>query len=664
MSFTTLDRIPLLSDLDDETNDEDNCSSGDVNEGMVWHTTEASVGQTGHPSSIDGPQAQEQPLRNGPVVYPFQTLDVCPQQSWYLRTGDTVELHPEEYSSESSPNRKSLGDFIYVQKIIENIENGQKYLRGLRLRRTRYVNGLDNKLNEVCLVLQEDEDDLRDVFTQGAVEIPLDQVLRPRNLIFSDKDFPQDSFRETLIATQAQPNPEIQDRERLVCRWVFIETFESTTKRKTFKERAECLRRLVTQECTGGNFINCMSNKMPASHYTTNSRGANRPGVKRAKYTYGSGFCGAGGDALGAKWAGFDVRYGFDSNCSVCESFRSNFPDTTVFCCQAADFPPMGFDPKVHILHLSFPCKYFSPNHTREGKNDEANTTVIFNLKQLLLKAKPLYHTQENTFGLQNRHKLWLNSMLNMIIEAGYNVRWKVFNFIDFGLSAQRKRLIIFAARRGYPLPNFPIPTHSERHHRYIYDAISNIPPSATWHMDKVQWLNPPKPPKDARTTLAKCICTDGGDNYHPSGQRNLTPRELACLQTLPWNHELCGSSKKEILEQVGNLLPPVIWEVFLNQIGKTLNDFADGFIDDLGNTIQGARHAEPFGLSTSRFYHAQAGPSLASATTSTNVDCLSVRRRNLGPDREIVMIDDEEDNDIVVVQLRRTRDIVDLTKD
>ena len=679
VSFTALDYIPLLSDFDEETSDEDNDFSGNVNEVTVWHANEASVGQTGHPSSTDGPRTQEQPLRNGPVIYPLQTIDVLPLQTWYLRPGDTVELHPEQYSSESHPNRKSLGDFLYVQNILENIETGEKYLRGLRLRRTRYVNGLNKNLNELCLVLQEDEDDLRDVFAQGAVEIPVDQILRPRNLTFSSKDFPQDSFREILTTTQAQFNLEIQNCEQLVCRWVFIETFESATKRKKLKGSASCLRRLITRECNGDSFINCMSNRMPANHHTTDSRGANRPRIRRQKYTYGSGFCGAGGDALGAKWAGLDIRYGFDSDFSACASFRRNFPGTEVFCCQAADFPPNGFDPRVHILHLSFPCKYFSPNHTKEGKDDEANTTVIFNLKQLLLKAKPPYHTQENTFGLKERHEVWLGAMINMIIEAGYNVRWKVFKLADFGLPAQRQRLVIYAARRGYPLPNFPSPTHGEHNRRHIYEAISNIPPSASWHLDEVHWLPHPKAPYDARTTLAKCICTDGGNNYHPSGQRAFSPRELACIQTVPWNFDFCGS-KTNVVKQIGNLLPPAIWKIFLEQVLKTLDDFLDGFIDDIGNPIQDARQAESFEFSTSsnvgnsrhriplvgnphlpRFSRAQAGPSLASATTSTNVDRVSAPRRNC---REIVIIDDEEDDDIVVVQLRNSREIVDLTEE
>lgn len=637
---STSDCISLLSLSDDETSDDDNHSSGNANESMVTHTTEASIAGTGYSSSRDGPQTQEQHIRNGSVVYPFQTIDILPYQTWYLRAGDTVELQPEEYRS---------GDFVYIMKIIENVETGQKYLRGLRLRRTRCINALNNKLNEVCLLLQEDEDDLRDVFTQGAVEVLVDKVLRPRNLIFSNKDHPQDSFHEILTATQVQANlAEIHERGRLVCRWVLITTFESAMKRKKLKESGGCLRRLTVQECTWGSFFNCMSNKVPSS-YQMNLGDTNRPQVRQGKYSYGSGFCGAGGDSLGALWADLDVSYAWDSNRSACESIRGNFPRTTVLCCQAADFPPRGFNPRVDILHLSFPCQYFSPNHTKEGKNDDKNTEVVFNVTELLLKAKPIYHTQENTFGLHARHRLWLDKMLNMITEARYDVRWKVLNFADFGLPANRKRLIIYAARRGYPLPNFPPPTHDKYNRRYIYDVISNIPHTATWHLGHASRLKSPKRPYDARTTLAKCICTGGKDIHHPSGQRWFTPRELACIQMVPWNYDFYASSKKDILTQIGNLNPPTVWSQFLKQVVKTLDDFNDGVIDNLGNLTQAATR--------------QAGPSV-STTTSANIDHLSTRRRNLDEDREIIMIDDEEDDDIVVVQSRGLRDIVDLMEE
>jgi len=154
----------------------------------------------------------------------------------------------------------------------------------------------------------------------------------------------------------------------------------------------------------------------------------------------------------------------------------------------------------------------------------------------------------------------------------------------------------------------------------------------------------------------------------------------------------------------IGNILPPEIWRKFLEQVLKTLDDFNDRFIDDLGNPIQRARQAESFALSTSsnvanpiqrarqaesfalstssnvansrrsipltsnpplptdarasRCSLSQAGPSQVSAT---NID----RRRNLGEGTDIVMIDDdEEDDDIVVVQSRSSREIVDLTKE
>src|SRR5204863_401875 len=107
-------------------------------------------------------------------------------------------------------------------------------------------------------------------------------------------------------------------------------------------------------------------------------------------------------------------------------------------------------------------------------------------------------------------------------LHALHNVRWEVFNFVDFSQAANRKRLVIYAAQRNYPLPSSPSPTHSEHNHRYIYDAISNIPPNATWHLDKAYWFPHPKTPI-RRSHIIGNVYLHGRwrQIFNPSGQRN-----------------------------------------------------------------------------------------------------------------------------------------------
>jgi hypothetical protein len=81
---------------------------------------------------------------------------------------------------------------------------------------------------------------------------------------------------------------------------------------------------------------------------------------------------------------------------------------------------------------------------------------------------------------------------------------------------------------------------------------------------------------------VAKCITTNGGESYHPSGLRNYTPRELAELQMFPLDYLFCGSLTR-MREQIGNAVPPGVWEHYIRSVIQTLTDFDAGTIDEAG---------------------------------------------------------------------------------
>jgi DNA (cytosine-5)-methyltransferase 1 len=64
-----------------------------------------------------------------------------------------------------------------------------------------------------------------------------------------------------------------------------------------------------------------------------------------------------------------------------------------------------------------------------------------------------------------------------------------------------------------------------------------------------------------------------GGQNYHPSGKRDLTLREYATLQGFPDCHVFKGSYVKK---QIGNAVPPCVAKVLFESIKKDL-DAVDG---------------------------------------------------------------------------------------
>lgn len=92
------------------------------------------------------------------------------------------------------------------------------------------------------------------------------------------------------------------------------------------------------------------------------------------------------------------------------------------------------------------------------------------------------------------------------------------------------------------------------------------------------------KTPYDPESFLKGCITTSGGDNYHYSGKRKYTPREMALFQSFPYHYQFSGRPT-QAMKQVGNAFPPVIAEAMYRTIKMTLEAYDDGLIgaeDDL----------------------------------------------------------------------------------
>jgi DNA (cytosine-5)-methyltransferase 1 len=68
-------------------------------------------------------------------------------------------------------------------------------------------------------------------------------------------------------------------------------------------------------------------------------------------------------------------------------------------------------------------------------------------------------------------------------------------------------------------------------------------------------------------------MTTSGGQNYHPSAERDFTIAEYACLQGFPEAHLFTDVAAKK---QIGNAVPPIVAKVLFESIKEQL-DMADG---------------------------------------------------------------------------------------
>ncbi|OBT79943.1 hypothetical protein VF21_01623 [Pseudogymnoascus sp. 05NY08] len=340
----------------------------------------------------------------------------------------------------------------------------------------------------------------------------------------------------------------------------------------------------------------------------TNASSKVKATIKRVEgqmYTYGDAFCGAGGATRGAHMAGFKVVWGFDFNAHACETWRLNFPSANMYEMSAYDVceiwakeakAGMPNRAQVDILHISPPCQFFSPAHTIPGKDDDMNTASLLACGRLLALVKPRVVTLEQTFGIGHAEfTRWFNALIHQFTDNGYSLRWKICHLQDWGLPQRRQRLIIIAACPGETLPPFPPYTHSKhptplnglKPYTSVNTLLTSIPLNAPDH-DLASSLSKPlhESPWDGTSIAPRAITTHGGQNYHPSGTRGFTNRELAALQGFPGGHRF---GEKNVKKQIGNAVPPSVAGVLFGAVRKAL-EAADGVemeVIDVGGGVE-----------------------------------------------------------------------------
>ncbi|KAL8786580.1 MAG: hypothetical protein Q9213_002717 [Squamulea squamosa] len=252
------------------------------------------------------------------------------------------------------------------------------------------------------------------------------------------------------------------------------------------------------------------------------------------QYTFNDYFCGAGGMSRAAYQSGLHIQDAFDFDKHACQSYQMNFPHANLHCLWAHEFVNLRYDCKADIIHLSPPCQFFSPNHTRVGKDDEMNTASWTALGELLTKSKPRVVTLEQTFGI--------------VLRAQHQCP-------------------------GEPLPSFPQPTHSSSPGTTgllpwtsISSALATIPADATQHDPRLSIRRAVPPTSGDR--VARAVTCDGGAQVHPDGTRDYTIREFATLQGFVPEH-IFGN--KYTRKQIGNALPPPVGEQVLKNVVDAL---------------------------------------------------------------------------------------------
>ncbi|KAF8965236.1 S-adenosyl-L-methionine-dependent methyltransferase [Flammula alnicola] len=216
-------------------------------------------------------------------------------------------------------------------------------------------------------------------------------------------------------------------------------------------------------------------------------------------------FCGAGGLGVGMNMSRFvETKYAVEFTPSAAKTYMVNHPDTTVYCQDSSALlkhavlamnskeqpPPLrSLDNKTHCpplpdkhAQIDFifggpPCQSFSfANHSK--RRDDVRSTMPANMLSYVEHYEPNYFLLENVFGLL-AHKFYAKRETDLgiveseiqcgmvkfvartLIALGYQVRYKVLQAAQYGVPQSRRRIIFWGAKRGLPLPDFPIPVYA-----------------------------------------------------------------------------------------------------------------------------------------------------------------------------------------------------------
>ena len=162
--------------------------------------------------------------RNPAVVYPFEDIGEVVHRGWTIKQGTFMEVSDLDGTDTT---------FLRVNQVIHHQITGEIKLRGHQFMRTKFLSGtLYKKYNEMCRILEVDEDDPRPWLEQAQIEVELDAcIYAPRPINITNRPFGKNgtcTFRPVSKGTDFQM---VQDRMMLACRWECIVFWPSAKNR-------------------------------------------------------------------------------------------------------------------------------------------------------------------------------------------------------------------------------------------------------------------------------------------------------------------------------------------------------------------------------------------------------------------------------------------------
>lgn len=323
-------------------------------------------------------------------------------------------------------------------------------------------------------------------------------------------------------------------------------------------------------------------------------------------------FAGAGGMDRGFENAGFNIIWANEFDKKIWETYRLNHPNTILETRSITQVEGDDVPNNIDGIIGGPPCQSWSLAGAMRGIEDNRGQ-LFFDYLRILREKQPLFFVAENVPGmLSPTHINAFQHIIDMFIDCGYRVSYKLLNAWDYGVPEDRKRVIIVGYRNDLNQEfNFNNLVEVERR-LVLRDAIGDLPePLPALEKNKTNgdtggvlnneyfigdfssifmsrnrirtWEQPSftiqagarhapiHPASDPMENVERNKWRFTGPNY-----RRLSVRECARIQTFPDDFEFVYESLADAYKMIGNAVPVKLAEVIARQIKEDLRDIIE----------------------------------------------------------------------------------------
>lgn len=274
----------------------------------------------------------------------------------------------------------------------------------------------------------------------------------------------------------------------------------------------------------------------------------------------------------------YRIVYANDIDTFACRAYRRNVGHEIVHGDIRAILEENSLPEKADVLLGGFPCQDFSTAGRRRGFRSERGL-LYRSMVEVARRLSPQVFIAENVSGLTTLGGA-LKKIKGDFAAAGFvSVTAFSVQCADYGIPQSRKRVFIIGWRHQEHADRFVFPPTTERPVT-VQDAIGDLEDRKWGEVDGHTWSRAKfmEGLQGNTTTPADGIAYavraehHGNIEFHYSGDRRLSVREVTRLQTFPDEFIFGDISQNQGYKMIGNAVPPVMAWHIANAVNEVLS--------------------------------------------------------------------------------------------